>query len=101
MYETGGRVVLRWPVPAVNADLAARVYADGRKRGLIQLMAVAELPGLTVASAWFPKLPHEEVQGWNRSLMLSVRDPLPRGSRVPSFLWFSVRVTPRYRWYQR
>lgn len=94
-------VSIRWPVPAGTRTLAEKVYGEGRTRGIIGIHAVAQAPDVVFATAWFPKFPEDEVQGWSANLKLSISDPLPPAHRVPSFLWSAVRWTPTYRRYQK
>ena len=94
------RVVIRWPVPAATPVLAAKVYSEGRSRGIVGIQAIARAQDMVLATVWFPKYDEDEVQGWSANLKLTIADPLPPTRRVPSFVWPAVRLTPTYRHYQ-
>jgi hypothetical protein len=94
-------VLMRYPPPAGNKLLAEKVYIEGRKRGLVDITAVATARGHVAATVWFPKFPEEEVQGWSQGLKLSVRQPLPAAKVVGGLAWKLARYTSGYRWYQR
>jgi hypothetical protein len=88
------------PCPQQNESLAAKVFEEGRAKGLVEIKALATLAGTTVATVWFPKHEEEEVQGWNVGLKLSILSPLPRAKAVASILWPLIKSFPSYRRYQ-
>ena len=57
-----GDVVLRFPSHVKNLALAKKVFAEGRKNGLVEIRAIASIDDKVAATVWFPKL-LEEVQG--------------------------------------
>jgi hypothetical protein len=95
------QVLMRYPPPAGNKSLAEKVYDEGRKRGLVEITAVATTSGHVAATVWFPKFPEEEVQGWSQGLKLAIRQPLPAAKVVGGLRWRMVSHLSGYRWYQR
>ncbi len=88
------------PCPHPNESLAAKVFQEGRAKGLVEIKALATLASVTVATVWFPKHEEEEVQGWNVGLKLSILSPLPRAKAVGSIFWPLIKYFPSYRRYQ-
>ncbi len=102
LYMPGtDEIVIKTPVPLANRSLAEKVFEEGREQGLVAVTALARLDGAIVTSVWFPKYPHEEVQGWNQNLKLSLSQPLPRANAVRSrVLWWLHQQRPAYRRFQ-
>ena len=94
-------VVFRFPSQIENLALAQRVFAEGRKKGLVDVHAIASVDDKVVATVWFPKFAHEEIQGWNRGMKLSIADPLPNAKSVGGLKWLCFRLQPKFRHYQR
>jgi hypothetical protein len=55
-----------------------RPFAEAREKGLVHIHAVAIASGKTAATVCFAKYAHEEVQGWNQGMKLSISQPLLR-----------------------
>jgi len=91
-----GLVLLEPSNPEAD-ELAAKVYADGAAHGLVQLVAIGTHNGEALTSAWFPKYPDEQVQGWEAGLKLSIKQPLPEALAVPRWLAGLFRLSPGYR----
>ena len=94
-------VVLRFPSQAKNLALAKKVFDEGRRKGLVNVHAIATVDDRVAATVWFPKFPGEEVQGWDRGMKLSIAEPLLRAKAVGAFRWLSFRLHPQFRHYQR
>ncbi len=88
------------PCPQQNESLAAKVFQEGRAKGLVEIKALATLASATAATVWFPKHEEEEVQGWNIGLKLVIHDPLPKAKTVSSIIWPFIKAFPSYRRYQ-
>ena len=93
-------VTIRMPWPRQNETLAAKVFEEGRAKGLVGITALAIVPGATALTVWFPKYAEEEVQGWSVGLKLTIAIPLLKARTVPSLLWPVVKLVPSYRRYQ-
>jgi hypothetical protein len=91
------QVLVRAMLPNENAALAAKVFTEGRQKGLVEMIAIATTGFATLASVWYPKYPSEEVQGWDRGMKLSIRQPLLRARPVSSMKWAIVTFLPSYR----
>jgi alpha/beta hydrolase family protein len=94
-------VVLRFPFQIRNLALAKKVFAEGRKNGLVDVQAVATVDDMTAATVWSPKFTDEEIEGWNRGMKLSIAQPLPEAKPVGGLMWLWFRLHPRFRQYQR
>jgi hypothetical protein len=94
-------VWVKYPSSRENTTLAEKVFAEGRERGLVEIHAVAIAGGKIAATVWFPKYAHEEVQGWNQGMKLSISQPLLRAKIVGAVCWSLLRFLPRFRHYQR
>ena len=102
IYRAGlANVSLRTPLPEANPALSAKVFEEGRAKGLVSITAIATMRDTTAVTVWFPKHDVEEVQGWSVGLKLSISKPLPKARTVPSALWPLFRLLPSYRRYQR
>jgi len=84
-----------------NTSLVRKVFADGRRKGLVKIHAVARTDSATVATVWYPKREQDEVQGWDRGMKLSITEPLPRVTELSVVSWAIVTCLPRFRRYQR
>jgi hypothetical protein len=89
--------VICFPVPAGNEKLIRKVYAEARAKGLASVNALATYRDQTVSTVWFPKYEHEEVQGWDTGLKLSIRDPLPEATSASPFFWKLITKLPSFR----
>jgi hypothetical protein len=96
-----GRLLVRSQPSSRSPELAAKVYSEGRARGLVEILAIGRGHSHTFATVWFPKFTEDEVQGWNVGLKLSVRQPCPLARAVGSVAWALVRWSPVFRKYQR
>jgi hypothetical protein len=67
----------------------------------VDIHAVAVAAGQVAATVWFPKYAHEEVQGWNRGMKLSISQPLPRAKTIGALRWSLLGFLPRFRQYQK
>lgn len=94
-------LVLRLPSQQKNLALAKKVFREGRKKGLVDVRAIASVDDQVAATVWFPKFPDEEVQGWTRGIKLSIADPLPRAKSVGGVRWLCFSLQPMFRHYQR
>jgi hypothetical protein len=84
-----------------NASLAAKVYAEGQAKGLVEIVAIGRAPSRTLATVWFPKFADDEVQGWNVGLKLSIRQPCPAAWTVGAVFWRFLQWSPAFRRFQR
>ncbi len=89
--------VIRFPLPAENEQLIRKVYAEAKAKGLASINALATFRDKTVATIWFPKFEHEEVEEWNIGLKLSIRNPLPEATSVRPLLWSLLTKLPGFR----
>ena len=94
-------VALRFPSQIRSLALAKKVFAEGRKKGLVDIHAIASIDDKVAATVWFPKFTGEEIQGWNRGMKLSIADPLPNAKSVGRLTWLCFRLQPKFRHYQR
>ena len=94
-------VWVKYPSSTVNVALAEKVFAEGREKGCVEVHAVAAAAGRMAATVWFPKYAHEEVQGWNRGMKLSISQPLPRAKTIGALRWSLLGFLPRFRQYQK
>ena len=94
-------VVLRFPFQTRNLALAKKVFVDGRKKGLVDVYAIATIDDMTAATVWFPKFTNEEIQGWDRGMKLSIAQPLPKAKAVGGLTWLWFRLHPGFRQYYR
>ena len=94
-------VFVRADLPEQNPVLAAKVLADGRAKGLVELLGLASTGSGVLATTWYPKLEGEEIQGWDRGMKLSLRSPLPRAVAVSRMGWGVRRWTRAYGRFQR
>ena len=94
------RVLVRWPVSDGSDTLVEKVFAEGRTKGLVEIVAIARSADWTLATVWYPKYEHEEVQGWSEKMKLSIWQPLPRAKPVRPLLWSLMRCLPGFRRYQ-
>ena len=95
------RVLVRWPEPHQTCRLMEKVFAEGRVKGLVEIVALAQTTDWIVATVWYPKHESEEVQGWSQNMKLAIRQPLPRAVRVAPVLWRAFAWLPSFRRYQR
>ena len=95
-----GDLRVRYPPFAENAALAQKVFAEGRERGLVEIIAIATVGEKVAAKIWFPKYPNEEIQGWDRGMKLGMSEPLPRAKPVGTLRWWLFSLLPRYRRFQ-
>lgn len=93
-------VVLRFPSQTKNLALAKKAFQEGRKRGIVNVHAVATVGYKVAATVWFPKFV-EEIQGWNRGMKLSIAEPLPTAEMVGQFKWLMFRFKLQFRHYQQ
>ena len=102
LYQShSGRVFVRWPESTQTHQLVEKVFADGRAKGLVELVALGDAADWIAATVWYPKYESEDVQGWSQNMKLAIRQPLPRATRVPPTLWSALAWSPSVRRYQR
>ena len=94
-------IVLRFPSQTKNLALAKKVFQEGRKRGVVNVHAVAAVNNKVAATVWFPKFADEEIQGWNQGMKLSIAEPLPTAEMVGQFRWLMFRFNLQFRHYQQ
>jgi hypothetical protein len=94
------RVFVRTPPYVANAEPAKKVFCEGRTRGLVEIVALAKTERNVVATVWYPKLPGEEVEGWDTGLKVSIAEPLPTAMAVSAAVWPVLQCTPWYRRYE-
>lgn len=95
-------LLVRNPPPSENASLAEKVFSEGRRRGLVEIAAVASSEQFVAATVWFPRTLADEIQGWDRGMKLSLIQPLPIADPITfGFTWKMVQWSSEYRRYQR
>jgi hypothetical protein len=93
---------VRHPLPSETDTLAEKVYNEGRRKGLVELSAIAASPNQTFVSIWYPRSEDEEIDGWDTGVKMSISDPLANAVLVTSRLeWWFWRKLPPYRRYQK
>jgi hypothetical protein len=92
---------VKYPSSRQNIRLAEKVFAEGREKGLVEIHAVAVAAGQIAATVWFPRYEHQEVQGWNQGMKLSISQPLLRARLLGALRWSLLRFLPRFRKYQK
>ncbi len=100
-YSVGvSRHRIRWPLPPENEAHAARLYAAGQSRGLVELGALFHVGDATVATVVAPE--PEQIQGWSQGFKLTIRSPFAQARPIALGLpWFSHRLRPAYRHFQQ
>jgi hypothetical protein len=68
------KLVVLSPPRKGNALLAAKVYEEGRAKGLVEIVAIGRTQSRTVATVWFPKFAEDEVQGWSVGSFIGTRE---------------------------
>jgi hypothetical protein len=101
IWKRSGEVLLRFPSRVRNEAIAKKVFEEGRKKGLVEISAIASAGHQVAATLWFPKFVSEEVQGWSRGLKLSIAKPLPAAKFVGGPRWLCFRLHPQFQHYQR
>ena len=94
-------VVFRSPSQIKNLALARKVFEEGRRKGLVEVHAIATIVDTVLATVWFPKRTEEVIQGWNRGMKLSIAAPLLSARSVGGLKWLAFRLQPKFRQYQR
>ena len=94
-------VVLKFPSQGRNLALARTVFEEGRRKGLVEIHAIATVKDQVAATVWFPKFAYEEIQGWDNGMKLSIASPLPSAQIVSQLRWLSFRLKSQFRNYQR
>jgi len=94
-------LLVRWPLSDSNIGLVEKVFNEGKMKGLVAIDAIGKFANGTIATVWFPKLPGEEVQGWNQNVKLTISIPMPEASLLSSLFWKVLTFSPGYRRYQR
>jgi hypothetical protein len=93
-------VFVRIPSQPKSVILARKVFNEGRKKGLVDVHAVAVAGNTVAATVWFPRTDDDEIQGWNRGMKLTISEPLLRAKPFGSFRWWLFSFLPRFRHYQ-
>jgi len=71
------RICVPPQLPDDNESLAAKVFAEGRREGLVEIVGIGSSSTRVLGTVWHPKQAGEEVQGWSVGMKLSVRSPKP------------------------
>lgn len=71
---------VRWPLPDVNADLAASLFQRGRSRGIVEISAHFRVGEASAVSVLAPA--PDEIQGWSEGLKLSKLNPFAEATRI-------------------
>jgi len=93
-------VFVRIPSQPKSLVLAKKVFNEGRKKGLVDVHAIAVADNTVAATVWFPRSDDDEIQGWNRGMKLTISEPLLRAKTFGSFRWWLFSFLPRFRHYQ-
>ena len=93
-------VFIRIPSQPKSLVLAKKVFNEGRKKGLVDVQAVAVADNHVAATVWFPRTEDDDIQGWNRGMKLTISEPLLRAKTFGSFRWCLFSLLPRFRHYQ-
>ena len=101
IWKRSDHVVFRSSSQIKNAALAKKVFEEGRRKGLVNIHAIATVNDQVLATVWFPKFAGEEAQGWSRGMKLSIAHPLPLAKSVGRLRWLYCRLQPEFRHYQR
>jgi hypothetical protein len=56
------RVLLRWPEPSHTRELIEKVFAEGKAKGLVEIVAVAQAGDSIVVTVRYPKYKDGEVR---------------------------------------
>ena len=96
-FRSRDLVWVRFPPPKENRLLAESTYAQGRERGLVEIVAIATSISHFFATVWFPKNPGQEVQGWSQGLKLMMWEPLAVAKKVSFLKWLIVMRLSSYR----
>lgn len=91
---------VRIPSQRKSRVLAKKVFNEGRKKGLVEVHAVAVAGNTVAATVWFPRTDDNEIQGWNRGMKLTISEPLLRAKTFGSLRWWLFSFLPRFRHYQ-
>ena len=94
-------VFVRIPSQPESLALAKKVFNEGRRKGFVDVHAVAIADNTVVATVWFPRTEDDEIQGWNRGMKLSISEPLLRAKTFGVFRWWLFSFLPRFRHDQR
>src|SRR5690349_670069 len=81
-------VFVRVPSQPENFALAKKVFNEGRRKGLVDVHAIAIVGDAVAATVWFPRTSNDEIQGWARGMKLTISKPLLRASVFGSFRWW-------------
>lgn len=100
-FPTHDTLIVQSKVGRDNAMLAAKVFEEGRRKGLVQIIALGRDQSRSFATIWFPRLAEDEVQGWNVGLKLGIRQPCPLAKTAGRVAWFLLQWNPAFRRYQR
>ena len=94
-------VALRFPSQRKSIGLIKKVFEEGRKKGVVDIHAIATVGDKVAATVWFPKFKEEEIQGWDSGMKLSIASPLPSAEVVGQLRWMWFGLQPQFRNYQR
>ena len=93
-------VFVRIPFQPKSLALAKKVFDEGRRKGLVDVHAVAIADNMVAATVWFPRTDDDEIQGWNCGMKLTISEPLLRAKAFGSFRWWLFSFLPSFRHYQ-
>ena len=93
-------VLLRVPSQPVTLALAKKVFNEGRRKGLVDVHAIAPAGDAVAATVWFPRSEDDEIQGWNRGMKLTISEPLLNAKIIGPFRWWLFWFLPSFRRYQ-
>jgi len=94
-------VFVRIPSQPRSLALARKVFNEGRRKGLVDLHAVAVADNTVATTVWFPRTEGDKIQGWNRGITLTVSEPLLRAKTFGLFRWWLFSFLPGFRHYQK
>ena len=95
------KALIKYPPHSENESLTRKVFAEGRARGLVEITALVAAGDKVAATIWFPKFPHEQVQGWNQGMKLSISKPLQRAKMAGPVRWKLLQFLPRFQEFQK
>lgn len=93
-------VLVRVPSQPENLVLAKKVFNEGRRKGLVDVHAIAIAGGAIATTVWFPRTLDDEIQGWDRGMKLTISEPLLRAKTFGSFRWWLFSFLRGFRYYQ-
>jgi hypothetical protein len=93
-------ITTRIPSQPENFALAKKLFNEGRRKGLVDVHAIAIVGDAVAATVWFPRTSNDEIQGWARGMKLTIAKPLLRARVFGSFRWWLFSFLSRFGYYQ-